>query len=310
MDKQDLFSLQHEGICAYNKKDFLLSLDFFQKYQSYLPNESMPYYNLCIVLEELKRWDEAKLAIEKAINIDPSKSYFYHHLAFVYASQGDFNTAKDFFSKAISIDPDYINAHYNLGVMYELLGQKSNAIAEFQLCIQLDPEYIFARNHLSVLYMDTENWEDAKKELDIALSLCAEDPIIHGTLSSFYARQNLFDKALDAIQRSIELCPDNATYTYNKADILFQMQHYSEAKELCLNLIKKDPCFSLSYILLGNYYLYHKNETIAEKYYRQAISLTPSLESSNEDIKRFFSKALLKESQASPAYPNKEVCNE
>jgi tetratricopeptide (TPR) repeat protein len=309
MEKQELFSLQHEGICAYNRKQYLLSLEIFQKYQSHLPNDPMAYYNLCMVFEELKRWDDAKIAIEKAISLDPSTSYFYHHLAFVFASQGDFDSAKNYFLKAVSIDPEYINAHYNLGVMYELLDQKSNAIAEFQLCIQLDSEYIFAHNHLSVLYMDMDQWEEAKREIDISLSLCAEDPIIHGTLSIFYARQEQYDKALDAIQKSIELCPDNITYTFNKADILFQMQRYSEAKEIGLDLIKKDPQFSPAYVLLGNYYLYFKNETIAEKYFHQAISLTPSLKNTNEDIKHFFSKILLKDSQASPLYDPEEVVN-
>ena len=290
MNKQELFSLQHEGICAYNKKQFNQALEIFQQYLSHLPNDPMAYFNLCVVLEELRRWDEAKTAIENSLRLDPCRSYFYHHLAFIYANQGQFEQARQHFHQAVTIDPDYINAHYNLGVMYELLDEKDKAMAEFKICIELDPEYIFAHNHLAVLYMDLENWDEAKKEIDTGLSLCAEDPVIHATLAAFYARQKIFDQAFEAIQQTLDICPDNPVYIFNKADILYQMQDYNKAKELCLEIIQKDSNYLPALVLLGKYYQKYKNSTIAHEYYQKALSLNPELKDSDEAIKEFYSK--------------------
>ena len=71
-----------------------------------------------MVLIELKDYQEAKICLEKVIQINPKHEKAYNNLGSVLRELGDYQKAKECYEKAIQLDPNYVDAHSNLGNEY------------------------------------------------------------------------------------------------------------------------------------------------------------------------------------------------
>ncbi len=64
--------------------------------------------------------NEAKKALERAIEQDKSDAIAYNHLAIIQRGNGDFKQARENYRKAIDADPDYANAYLNLAILLDI----------------------------------------------------------------------------------------------------------------------------------------------------------------------------------------------
>ncbi len=76
--------------------------------------------NLGLQLMRLERFDEARAALEQAIEQDKNDAVAYNHLGVLARRDGQFEQALDYYNKAIEADPDYASAHLNRGILLDL----------------------------------------------------------------------------------------------------------------------------------------------------------------------------------------------
>jgi len=76
--------------------------------------------NLGLQLMRLERFDEARAALELAIEQDKNDAVAYNHLGVLARRDGQFDQALDYYNKAIEADPDYAAAHLNRGILLDL----------------------------------------------------------------------------------------------------------------------------------------------------------------------------------------------
>ena len=99
--------------------------------------------------------EEAIVAYNKAINLDPEYAIAYNNLGVIYLDGiGNVKEAARLFEKSIKINPLYTLANFNMARAYQAMGDLTDAAEYFQKSLdlnktshELDEEDIITRLH-------------------------------------------------------------------------------------------------------------------------------------------------------------------
>ena len=115
---------------------------------------------LGMVYRYLGRWDDAVVAYEKAIRLNPIPPDFYlYGLGLSYAMTGQFEEAIIQFPKAIQNNPDSFYVRLFAAAVYSLAGRDEQARTEAAEVLRLNPEFSLKRWEKSLRYKYQEDQE-------------------------------------------------------------------------------------------------------------------------------------------------------
>jgi tetratricopeptide (TPR) repeat protein len=81
------------------------------------PNDGATHNNYALALAKAKKFDEMKVELNKAAQLDPTKAgQYYYNLGALMVNAGQNDAAVDAFKKAIEADPKHADSYYQLGV--------------------------------------------------------------------------------------------------------------------------------------------------------------------------------------------------
>jgi len=109
------------------------------------------WFELALDLEETAP-GEAKVAYERAIDLDPHHVDAQVNLGRILHEGGAPLAAEKHYRAALEIEPDHSVAIFNLGVALEDLGRLTEAIKMYQKAIALDPDNYDAHYNLAGIY--------------------------------------------------------------------------------------------------------------------------------------------------------------
>lgn len=95
------------------------------------------YNNLGNLLLNVGNYQDAKIAYETLISIDPNLAIGYYNLGLACRGMNDLAGAIANYTKAIEISPEYAEAHQNLGVVWLKLGNISKSLEALQIAVDL-----------------------------------------------------------------------------------------------------------------------------------------------------------------------------
>ncbi len=97
------------------------------------PKLSGPRVNLGIIYYRAGKYDIARTAFKKALEINPESVVSLNHLGIISRNEGKFKESHGAYEKALRIDPDYAYAHRNFGILLELyMGKLPEALAHYK----------------------------------------------------------------------------------------------------------------------------------------------------------------------------------
>ncbi len=96
---------------------------------------------------------EARQALERAVQIDPTFTRARLELAEVLDEAEDFPAAAAAFRELLRSNPDDVSLHFRLAVVARKAGLVDEAISEYQTALRLDPSLSEAHYNLAVLYV-------------------------------------------------------------------------------------------------------------------------------------------------------------
>ena len=121
------------------------------------------YYSLGILyLQELRDLD-AKMQMQKAIDIDPSVPRFNNAMGDIYLVEKRPDLSIVYYQKAIEKDPKYALAYSGLGDAYAQLKQPDKAQSAYRKALELRPDYALVYYKLGLLYEDSNAAEAIKQ---------------------------------------------------------------------------------------------------------------------------------------------------
>ena len=188
------------------------NLEYLTKY---FPEDADLFYNLGIVYEKLKKFEQARDVYKKAVELSPQED-FYYNLGEVHVDLKEWDEAEKCFKKVLETDPNDGNSFFNLGLCYYNREEKNKALDAFQKAVSINPKDVYAYFYLGYIYQD----------------------------------DGLTNFAIDSYKKVLEVSPDYSWAYYNLGSIAFKSGNDEEAKEYLRKTIQYNPADYEAYKLL------------------------------------------------------------
>jgi len=126
---------------------------------------------LGLVLERLRRPDEAETAYRQALDVLPDDASLHTNLGLLLENLGRLDEAERHQRQALALSPGSAEIHSNLAALAAKQGNVAEAEALYQGAIRLKPEFTTAQGNLGVLLFDLGRAAEAERCFRGALSM-------------------------------------------------------------------------------------------------------------------------------------------
>lgn len=254
---QELKSLNYSGECtAYYGKNVLTDKeDYFGntpdakadretktklKLYSDPRDEKIPskrpeiFKNIALILVELGRSDEAKIAIQEARKESPEDVALILTESDLYLKSNDMVNYKRLISEALEKNPNNADLVFNLGVISYNNKELVDAEKYYLRAIAIDPKYGNAYLNLAILKLDAE-----KILIDKMNKLGTSAPEMKKYDILKKQREDVYKGAIPYLEKVTELDPENVEATKTLIGVYSALEMTDKAKPLKEKLKKK-----------------------------------------------------------------------
>jgi len=105
------------------------------------PKDSRAHYNRGVILHTLGRYDEALAALERVLELNESNAMAHTNKGFVLLKLSRPEDALVACSRAVELKPDLATAHYNKACAYAMLNRRDETLEALRQAIELDSKY-------------------------------------------------------------------------------------------------------------------------------------------------------------------------
>lgn len=195
---------------------------------------------------------------------------------------GKFDLAKQAYAKAMEIDPGNSRVMRGIGQLYIAQQQFSKAESYFESCIQKYPQNTKLRVALGNLYIIENKAVKAIETLEPAVKAEPKYAEAHSLLGEAYARNLHIEAAIKEYEEVTKLDPNDAQ-AWGKIGLYnVNLTRYQQAREPLNKAIKLDPMEPHFYWALGDSWLLENPDDFhfdkAAQLYRQALNINPKNE--------------------------------
>ncbi|HSV30811.1 MAG TPA: tetratricopeptide repeat protein [Atribacteraceae bacterium] len=133
-------------------------VEAFQEHLASSPDDDWSWFRLAYVhglrskAPGIREWEEAEMAILRALEISPENSFYLLHLGYIYYKMNELQKAVTVFHQALEKDPTYWEVRYYLALVYLELNEKDLAREELRMITDSLPR-------------DTDLYDRAAREL-------------------------------------------------------------------------------------------------------------------------------------------------
>lgn len=161
-----------------------------------------PQYLLVLGIAWLRKGDlfEAEKHFRRLLAIEPANAQAQLHLGYVLLNQKKYAEARVWLEKSARPGVAIPEVFYYLGLVAQEQNDDARAIMLFEKAVQKLPAYAHARIALGSSYMKLKNYARAKEELEMAVKLDPEEPTAHYNLALLYARLKDTARAQEQMQ--------------------------------------------------------------------------------------------------------------
>ncbi len=117
------------------------------------------------------QYEDAILAYQKAMAVDPRFSWPPSNLARVHINRKDYAQALEWLQKAVALNPDHMRAVQNLGWTLNELGRRDEALAVYQRALALDPDDAWTHANIGWALLKLGRESEAVPALQTSLRL-------------------------------------------------------------------------------------------------------------------------------------------
>ena len=118
------------------------AISTYEQFLQRRPDAATGFFNVALLYKKEKRYDDARSAYEKAIELgisDPQE--VYSNLGVLYSELHDADNARLMYQRALEIAPGYLPALFNLAGLLEESGEREQAVELYEKILALDPSH-------------------------------------------------------------------------------------------------------------------------------------------------------------------------
>lgn len=176
-------------------------------------------------LERKGMYDEAVLALQKAIAISPEKASHCVRLAELYRAQRKMEPAIDAIKRAIELDPQNPSPQEALLQLYVETGQFDEAIRESKCVLKRHPRNVLALDVLGLSYLQLGHLDKALQVTSRLIRLDPTDAAHHFKKAVLFQQMGDVARAIQSFARALDLDP-NGDMSEDARDALATLDAY------------------------------------------------------------------------------------
>lgn len=184
-----------------------------------------------------RRFDRARSAAQKAIEIDPDQVLGWHLLGIAHEQLDDWPAALDAYERGLALDPAHPPIVGDLGRLAYRMGMLSQAETLFRHYLVHRPFAAETSNNLACVLRDQMRYQDAIDVLKATLQANPESAMLWNTLGTVMGDMGETEQAFIFYSEAVRLEPEHGKALYNLANTLFERGERQEAIDLCQRAI-------------------------------------------------------------------------
>ncbi len=233
------------------------------------------FNNLGNVYNDIGDQETAMLALERAVQINPTLSESRANLGNIYLKRGRVDEAIAQYRTAIDMNPTDPRTYNNIGNAYMELDRLDLAVMSYRESLSLDPNFVDAYRNMALVYVKEKKYNLALAQLKKAIELTPRDGAVQNQLGELYGRMGQYDNAVTAYNKAISLDPRSAEAHYGLGLSYRELGQSSNAIRAYRNALSIQPEMLSTLVDLGSIYFNQGNFNAAIQCYFQAAQLRP-----------------------------------
>jgi protein O-mannosyl-transferase len=229
------------------KNDLTLWTDIVSK----SPNKARALYNLAMVYDYLKQYDESINYYSRAIIAYPGDIDAYINRGVAYGNQDRWNDAINDYTSAIKIDPGFKNAYKNRGIAFGKISGFQNEISDETKALELDSKDASAYYNRGTAYGNLGQWQKSIADQSQAIKLDPRYTDAYTYRAIAFANLKQPNKAIDDFSKVIQLDPSNANAFYNRGNVWYYSRNWKKAISDYTSSIELDSKVANTYFNRG-----------------------------------------------------------
>jgi len=229
-----------------------------------------------------KDFNNAIVAYNNAIELNPQEAKIYNNRGLVYSSKGQDEVALADFNKAIELNPLEAMFYCNRALVYLWRGhisidksQYDVAFADFNKAIELNPQLINPYFGRGLAYLSQGQYNVALADFNKAIELNPQFGATYISRGNVYQSQGQYYLAFADFNKAIELNPEYESGYINRGEIYRSEGQYDLALTDFNKAIELNPHRTDAYYSRGNSYLSKGQYEVAIADFNRIIELDP-----------------------------------
>lgn len=227
-------------------------------------------------LVTLHRNEEAILAYDRALAIDPNLSAAWNNKGDALSRLKRYDEALQALDRALVIDTGNASAWINTGIALGGLKRYDEAIQAIDRALVIDPSNSAFWNSKGVALNARMRYEDAIVALDKALLIDPNSPGPWTNKGNALLNLNRNEEAIKAFGQSIMIDPNDSTLWFNNGTMFIQLKRYDEAIQALDRALAIDPSHPDAWLNKGNAHNNLKSYEDALHAYDRVSAIDPS----------------------------------
>lgn len=155
-----------------------------------------------------------------------------------------FNEAAMAYQRCLQLDPNYAKAYSNLGLALRRMGQPEAAVGLYEKALELAPDDIATWKNLWAVAAELGDSARAEKCLKRLAELDPKNPEILEALAEYYRQSGQFEAASGFYATLIALDPKNLGYRYALGICAFKQEHWEDAEQAWRIVLRQNSEFA------------------------------------------------------------------
>jgi tetratricopeptide (TPR) repeat protein len=178
--------------------------------------------------QSLGQWQEAELALRRALTLDPGSVDATHVLGVLLQRIGRTAEAIALLERAAGLAPEQAAVHLHLGGAYHSAGSFEQALASFGRALRADPGLPATHSNLGNIYKQLGRLHDAEQSYRRALAIDPDTAEAWHNLGNVQRDMGIEEEALRSFERSLALNPQMLEARYSRALTLLALGRLAE----------------------------------------------------------------------------------
>lgn len=234
------------------------------------------FCKLAMTLEASGKDDEARKALTKAIELDPSSTHAMKQLVRLLGKGERWDEMLSWIEKILAVDPSDVEAYRLRGEVCEKTGKPAMAIKSYEKALDCNPKDAGTYTRLGDLFLREHRHDLALEEYRKAVEVDPRNWEARLKLGDVYVKEGKTEQAISEMEKVANLQPNNPQIHRSLGQLYYQKSRWEQAMAQYEWTVALDPFDSDSHFKLGLLYYQKDLPSQAIKSYKTAIYLDPA----------------------------------